>query len=277
MSISLKTVLKQKTNDQFNKFVSHLIDLFSIEEICCHIYKSKFINLDLLKKLYTSIILTPNLNTNLLLNNLFIKVIIHNIGKNILEEEIIPLIKDFNRDNYIHHRCETNNHTFRGDTCKYSIYQSFEMCLYHYLNDNNINYNSYLSEYFVKKYLLHTTYLSFQTNTSFVYSLDQTYYLETEINEKDRNTNFNQAVKQNNYKKLAINNSLLWKNIQSTNVDISYLFLNDFKKQTLLLKSESVLYYNSIYKIYGWLYWCYWNPNSKFRKQKLSKEFDSFC
>ena len=52
--------------------------------------------------------------------------------------------------------------------------------------------------------------------------------------------------------------------------------INDFKKQVHIIRADSIVYYNSIYKIYNWLYWCYWNPNSPFRKKKLSKEYDAF-
>ena len=94
MSITLKSVIKKKINEKFNDYVYNLIDVFSLEEVCCHIYKSKFINIVLLKKLYTSILNNPHLNTNLILNNLFIKVIMHNIGKEIHEQEVYNIIKD---------------------------------------------------------------------------------------------------------------------------------------------------------------------------------------
>ena len=275
MSITLKSIIKNDINKRFNEYVYNLIEVFSLEVVCCHIYKSKFINIELLKKLYITILNNQHLNTNLILNNLFIKVIMHNIGKEIPEYEVYNLIKDINTEKFKNHICDTNNHTFSEDTCDFSIYNSFEMCLYHYLNDNNINYNSYISEYFVRKYLLPETYQNFKTNTLYVMSgSNKTHYLEEEFDNSDRYKSFNSVL--NNKKKLAINNSLLWDKTLLSQVDISYLFLNDFKKQVHIIRSESIVYYNYIYKIYNWLYWCYWNPNSPFRKKKLSNEYDSF-
>ena len=275
MSITLKSVIEGKTKVLFNEYVYNLIDIFSLEEVCCHINKSKFINIVLLKKLYTSILNNPHLNTNLILNNLFIKVIMHNIGKEIPEREVYNIIKDINTEKFNNHVCDTNNHTFSEDTCDFSIYTSFEMCLYHYLNDNNINYNSYISEYFVRRFLLPETYQSFKTNTVYVLSgSNKTHYLEEKFSNSDRYKSLNSV--QNNKKKLSINNSLLWDNPLPNQLDITYLFLNDFKKQVHIIRADSIVYYNSIYKIYNWLYWCYWNPNSPFRKKKLSKEYDVF-
>ena len=281
MTITLDSIIRQNTKTEFNEFVYKLIELYSLEEVCVHIYKSKFMNLVLLEKLYHSIVTNKTINTNLVLNNLFIKVVSHNISKEIPENDIIHIIKDINTDLFEDHKCELNNHNVKEKTCMFSIYSSFKMCLYHYLNatyvsNPYINNNVYISEYFVRKYLQRSTYKSFKDNIiTFSYN---THYLKEEFSENDRYENINLLLysDKNKRMKISINNSLLWDNIQRENIDMNYIFLNHFRKQELIIKAKSIAYWGAITKLYNWLSWCYWNPDSPFRKKKLASEWDSY-
>jgi hypothetical protein len=281
MTITLDSIIRQNTKTEFNEFVYKLIELYSLEEVCVHIYKSKFMNLVLLEKLYHSIVTNKTINTNLVLNNLFIKVVSHNISKEIPENDIIHIIKDINTDLFEDHTCELNYHNFKESTCMFSIYSSFKMCLYHYLNatyvsNPYINNNVYISEYFVRKYLQRSTYKSFKDNIiTFSYN---THYLKEEFSENDRYENLNLLLysDKNKRMKISINNSLLWDNIQRENIDMNYIFLNHFRKQELIIKAKSIAYWGAITKLYNWLSWCYWNPDSPFRKKKLASEWDSY-
>ena len=281
MTITLDSIIRQNTKTEFNEFVYKLIELYSLEEVCVHIYKSKFMNLVLLEKLYHSIVTNKTINTNLVLNNLFIKVVSHNISKEIPENDIIHIIKDINTDLFEDHTCELNYHNFKESTCMFSIYSSFKMCLYHYLNatyvsNPYINNNVYISEYFVRKYLQRSTYKSFKDNIiTFSYN---THYLKEEFSENDRYENINLLLysDKNKRMKISINNSLLWDNIQRENIDMNYIFLNHFRKQELIIKAKSIAYWGAITKLYNWLSWCYWNPDSPFRKKKLASEWDSY-
>ena len=283
MTITLDSIIRQNTKTEFNEFVYKLIELYSLEEVCVHIYKSKFMNLVLLEKLYHSIVTNKTINTNLVLNNLFIKVVSHNISKEIPENDIIHIIKDINTDLFEDHTCELNYHNFKESTCMFSIYSSFKMCLYHYLNatyvsNPYINNNVYISEYFVRKYLQRSTYKSFKDNIiTFSYN---THYLKEEFSDNDRYDNLNlllySDINKNKRMKISINNSLLWDNIQRENIDMNYIFLNHFRKQELIIKAKSIAYWGAITKLYNWLSWCYWNPDSPFRKKKLASEWDSY-
>ena len=278
MTIHLDGIIKKNTETEFNEFVYKLIELYSLEEVCSHIYKSKFITIVLLEKLYHSIVNSDSINTNLVLNNLFIKVVSHNIAKEIPEKDIIGIIKDINTDLFEGHRCEFNYHNFKESTCMFSIYKSFKMCLFHYLNNTYINNNGYISEHFVKKYLQRSTYQSFKDNTiTLPYNI---HYLEEIINDNDRYINLNNLLMLNNTsKQVSINNSLLWDQINhdyKENIDMNYIFLNNFRKQELIIKANSIAYWDNINRIYNWLSWCYWNPKSLFRKKKLESEWELY-
>lgn len=281
MTIHLDGIIRENTETEFNEFVYKLIDLYSLEEVCSHIYKSKFINIVLLEKLYHSIVNSDSINTNLVLNNLFIKVVSHNIAKEIPEKDIIHIIKDINIDLFENHSCELNYHNFKESTCMFSIYKSFKMCLFYYLNDtynSYINNNGYISEYFVRKYLKRSTYQSFKDNRiTLPYN---THYLEESINDSDRYINLNSLLILNNTsKQVSINNSLLWDQINhdyKENIDMNYIFLNNFRKQELIIKANSIAYWGAISKLYNWLSWCYWNPESPFRKKKLAAEWELY-
>ena len=278
MSINLETIVKENIENEFNIYVYKLINVFSLEEICSHIYKSKFINIVLLEKLYNSIVNNNSINTNLVLNNLFIKVISHNIAKEIPEKDVIRIIKDIDIALFEGHSCELNYHNFKESPCIFSIYKSFNMCLYHYLNNTYISNNGYISEYFVKKYLQRNIYKIFKNNT--ITLSYNTHYLKKEYSDNNRYENLNSLldsiINKNKIIKISINNSLLWDNIQKETLDISYLFLNHFREQELIIKAKSFAYWSAINKIYRWMSWCYWNPESPFRIRKLTKQYNDY-
>ena len=152
------------------------------------------------------------------------------------------------------------------------------MCLYHYLNNTYISNNGYISEYFVKKYLQRNIYKIFKNNT--ITLSYNTHYLKKEYSDNNRYENLNSLldsiINKNKIIKISINNSLLWDNIQKETLDISYLFLNHFMEQELIIKAKSFAYWSAINKIYRWMSWCYWNPESPFRIRKLTKQYNDY-
>lgn len=284
MLYNLETIIQEKTETEFNELVYKLIELYSLEEICSQIYKSKFMNIALLEMLYHMIVNNETVNSNLVLNNLFIKVVSHNIAKEISEEEVYNIIKNINIEHFNNHICEYNYHNFKESTCNFSIYKSFKMCLFYYLNDIHISYNSYVSEYFIKKNLSRETYHTFKTNTlKVLVGSNKLHFQEEIVIENTRNEHLDVLINSDKNKttkmKISINNTLLWDQINHNfkeNLDINYLFLNNFRKQELIIKANCIVYWEAICKIERWLYWCYWDPTSPFRKKKLSREYDSY-
>tara|TARA_B110001450_G_C17618839_1_gene480364 strand:- start:520 stop:1377 length:858 start_codon:yes stop_codon:yes gene_type:complete len=280
--MNLELFIKSKIDEQFLFFLEELIDLYCIHEISSNIYKSKFISIKILVILYNKIIKLNNRNINLLLNNLFIKIIQYNLGKQIPEKDITNYLDSINMNNYKNHICPYNYHNYWQSTCEYSIFKSFANCLYHYINDIHISYNSNISDEFAKQYLSPENYIKFKENLITIN--DNVQYLNETINEHDYNKNIDIIYKQlqeetNNKLKtlLSINNNLLWKDILNVHdknyIDINYLFLNNFEKQIKQIRNESILYWQAKCKIENWLLKCYWSPHSSFRKKKLCLQF----
>ena len=250
-----------------------LIEIYGIHDISANIYKSSFINIDILQVIYDRIISSDRKQINIMLNNLFIKVVQYNIGKEICEKEIEKYLDTINIEGYENHSCPYNYHNFIESPCEFSIFKSFANCLYFYVNDIHIAYNKNISDTFAEKYLSPDNLKKFKENIVKVESGYNMLYSEKLITKEDIEIDIDTIYEglktdKNKYSKLlSINNNLLWDSIISTaknniNIDIDYLFINKFEKQVKKIRNESIYYWQAKCKVENWLFKCYWDPRS---------------
>ena len=79
--MNLKKYINHQIKLEYHNFILNCIQIYGLQAVTANIYKSSFINIDILKLLYDKIIETDSDITNLMLNNLFIKVVQYNFGK----------------------------------------------------------------------------------------------------------------------------------------------------------------------------------------------------
>tara|TARA_B110000238_G_scaffold44210_2_gene47662 strand:- start:440 stop:1267 length:828 start_codon:yes stop_codon:yes gene_type:complete len=270
--MKLKTLVDKSINDKFYTFVIKLIYIYGIHGVSANIHKSPFITIDILMLIYDNIITSIDENINLMLNNLFIKVIQFNIGNEIKEKELEEYLDMVNIKGYDNHICPYNYHNYMESTCEFSIFRSFSNCLYFYINDTHISFNSHISDSFAKKYLSPENFRKFKENI--VKVTPSIYYTNVECRGTEKNGSLYERIDEN----ISVNN-IIWDDIQTidkNNISIDTIFIHGFEKQVQHIKIECIYYWQAVCKIEKWLLWCYWNPQSPFRKKKIEMDRQLF-
>lgn len=247
--MNLNKFIEHNIETKFNNFVLKTIELYGIYDVSANIHRSQYINLKIIKLIYEKIKLTKSKNTNIMLNNLFNKCVIYNFGNQISENDIEKYIKNIDVSRYENHICSYNYHNYMESTCEYSIFRSFENCLYFYINDINIIHNKNISDSFANKYLSSHYYNKFKNSDKILYN--------------------------ENIVKTTEDIDILWDNI-GNNISVQELFDSKFHKQIKEIKNECIYYWQAKCKIENWLFRCYWDPKSSYRKKKLEQEIQEF-
>ena len=276
--MNLKKYINHQIKLEYHNFILNCIQIYGLQAVTANIYKSSLINIDILKLLYDKIIETDSDITNLMLNNLFIKVVQYNFGKEINETDLDNYLKTVKIHEYNNHSCSYNYHNYRQSTCEFSIFRSFSTCLYFYTNDTHLAYNRNISHNFAKKYLSPENLKKFEKNIIKVntgFDIHYTDVMDDFNNKCDINSileHFNDTKKKNSLL-LSINSSLLWEDIEKykDKLNIDYLFINTFEKQIKKIKNRCIYFWQAKCKIENWLFRCYWDPRSTFRQNKLEE------